>query len=376
MRKVALGILTIAALWSFWSIYGRSPAWQSSELALDLMQPVTADTACARNIVGMQPYMYATDYLGKKHFYEKLHGYFEDAKKNGYFKKNTLVQLPEYLGTWLVIAGEKSSVAQASTINGAMTLMVLSNPIKFAGSFFMHQSESDRFAAGIFRMKAVQMADLYEETFKKLAMEYRVTIDAGSIVLPGPGIKDDHIVVDLSSPLYNTSFIFKPAGTMEPQAIKKSFPIHSEQPFLQAAPVADLPVFDLPIGKTAVLVCADSWYPAAYRQISRSGAAVILVNSYCAGQRTMSQQWKGYDGGETPADVDTADVGRLTEREAWVKYALPGRIGETQAIIGANVFLRGELWDLGTDGQPFFVANGHLLHTAKSNRAGIWNFCF
>jgi predicted amidohydrolase len=305
-----------------------------------------------------------------------MRGYLEEAKKAGYLHSATVVLLPEYLGTWLVTENEKDGVATASTIQSSMTLMVLSNPIKFLGSFFQHQGEQDRFAAGLFRMKAKSMATIYSNTFRKLAREYQVTINAGSIVLPGAHVQDTVIDVREDQPLYNSSFIFYPTGLIDERVVKKSFPIHSELPFITAAPIEDLPLFDLSIGKTAVLVCADSWYPQSYARIASLHADVVLVNSYCAGDQTMSIKWNGYDGIAPPSDIDTLDIRKISERDAWIKYALPGRLAESKAIVGANIFLRGTLWDLGTDGQPFFVAGDRLLDIGKSSRAGIWNFCF
>jgi hypothetical protein len=125
-----------------------------------------------------------------------------------------------------------------------------------------------------------------------------------------------------------------------------------------------------------MLVCADSWYPESYDRINQLNAEVVLVNSYCAGNNTMAANWKGYDGIRMPGDVDSTDVQKIKERDAWEKYALPGRIKNTNAAIGVNVFLRGELWDLGTDGQPFFIKDGQLLEVGKSERGGIWSLCF
>jgi hypothetical protein len=225
-------------------------------------------------------------------------------------------------------------------------------------------------------MKSEAMANIYSEAFKELAKTYQVTINAGSIVLPGPSVLSNEIRVDPTQSLYNTSFIFYPDGEIDTKVIRKSFPIKSELPFVTPYPMDELPVFDLPIGKTAVLVCADSWYPESYNRINELKAEVILVNSYCAGNNTMSAEWKGYDGIRMPNDVDSTDIQKLKEREAWIKYALPGRIKNTHAAIGVNIFLRGELWDLGTDGQPFFIKDGRLLTISPSGRGGIWNLCF
>jgi predicted amidohydrolase len=375
MQKIVLFILFIVALWSVWTFMGRNADWQSSTAYLDHIEQVM-DSVCQRNIVGIQPYMIPSDYLSKRHFHEKLNLYFEAARKEGYFSSKTVVILPEYVGTWLVIAGEKTSVAEAESIQAAMKRIVLSNPLKFLRSWLSDQGEADVVAASIFRMKAGEMAKTYADVFRSLATEYHVTINAGSIVLPDPVIQyRSEIEINTDGPLYNISFMFYSNGTIDEKIVRKSFPISSELPFIQSYPIEQLPVFTLPVGRTAVLVCADSWYPESYARIDSLNADLVLVNSYCAGDGTMDSLWRGYDGGSMPLDVDSTDIGTITEREAWTKYALPGRLKKSNAV-GVNVFLRGELWDLGTDGQPFFVRQGELLSVGSSDRAGIWSICF
>lgn len=369
-----LAVLVI--IWSIWGYYDRSPEWHATEPGIDVTEAVTSDSLCGRNVVGIQPYMVPADYLTGRHFYEKMRSYFEKARSAGYFRGNTVVLLPEYLGTWLVIANEKEGVANAKTVTGAMALIVASNPLKLLRQVFNSNGESDRMAAAIFRMKARSMADLYGSTFIRLAREYGVTINAGSIVLPGPKVEKNTILADLEGPLYNTTFIFHPIGAIDGQIVRKSFPISSELPFVKACPIEELSVYELPVGRTALLVCADSWYPSSYERIASLGAEVVLVNSYLAGDRALKRPWGGYDGGVMPDDVDPTQIGNMTEQEAWVSHALPGRIRASGARVGVNVFLRGNLWDLGTDGQPFFVMDGKLLPVTPSDKGGIWNLCF
>jgi hypothetical protein len=90
----------------------------------------------------------------------------------------------------------------------------------------------------------------------------------------------------------------------------------------------------------------------------------------------MNKLWQGYSGYEEPEGTDLSDIGKITEQDAWEKYALPGQISKTGASYGMNVFLRGDLWDLGTDGQPFVIANGKLLLTKPAEKAGIWMLKF
>jgi hypothetical protein len=186
----------------------------------------------------------------------------------------------------------------------------------------------------------------------------------------------NEIQVDVREPLYNTSFIFTPEGTIHPTVIKKSYPIASELPFVKPFPIDQLKTYNLSFGRTAVLVCADSWYQPSYEAIKRDSAEIILVGSYCAINKAMGLPWRGYDGSDEPADVDTNDIQTISEREAWIKYALPGKIKSTQAKIGVNVFLRGKLWDLGEDGQPIIVRDGEILTVGETEKAGIWNICF
>lgn len=376
MKKFFLFILIVVGLWTIWSSVGRTTDWKEPQGNIEVVESIANDPVCSKNIVGIQPYMVPEDYLSEGHFYEKIKLYFDEAQRAGFFNENTVVLLPEYVGTWLVISGEKTSVAETAHLNKAMTLMVLSNIPKFIRSYFNNNKEQDVFAASLFRMKAMEMARIYSEVFKELASTYQVTINAGSIVLPDPGVNENQININVGGPLYNASFIFYPDGSIDKQLVKKSFPISSEQPFVQACPVTELPVFDLPIGKTSILVCADSWYPEAYEEINRSAAEVILVNSYAAGDNAMAAPWKGYDGSAMPDDVNKNDIGTIKEVDAWKKYALPGRIQSTQAKVGVNVFLRGKLWDLGSDGQPIITDNHQIFKTTQTQQGGIWNFCF
>ena len=374
-KSIFFGVILVS-VWVMWASLGRSVELIEPTIHLDTKEVISTTSTCDRNVVAIQPYMLTEDYTSESHFYEKIKAYFEEASQAGYFNPNTVVLLPEYLGTWLVISGEKGSVSDVRHIKGAMTIMILSNPIKFIQAYLKNVGEDDSFGASLFRMKADEMARIYSEIFIELSTHYNVTIIPGSILLPGPSVMDNKIKVELSKPIYNTSFVFRPTGEIEQQIVKKSFPITSELPLISANPTDELGMYDLPIGKTAVLVCADSWYPESYVQIKKLNAEVVLVNSFSTGNNIMSSKWNGYDGKDEPKDVNQQDIGEISEKEAWVKYALPGRISNSSAVIGVNVFLRGALWDLGSDGQPFFIKNGNLIDSKPSDHAGIWNFCF
>jgi predicted amidohydrolase len=298
------------------------------------------------NLLGMQPYMRREDYASEAAFEQKIRSYFVLAQEKGRINARTVAVLPEYTGTWLVTAGEHPSVYTAATIAQAVRPIVL----RHLGPFLLELArakESDRASAALFRVKAERMAQIYHSVFARLARTFGLTIAAGSIVLPDPRVIDGAVRAGKGA-LYNTAFLFHPDGRADARFARKLYPIEMEKHFTTPNPAADLPVFDTPAGKLGVLVCADSWYPEAYQQIQAQGAELIAVPSASSHGEMWEQPWLGYNGRTAPADVDPSDVGRLTEGEAWGKYALAGRIGGARA--GINVFLYGELWDLAFDG--------------------------
>jgi predicted amidohydrolase len=316
--------------------------------------------------------METSDYLDQETFYRKLELYLHESRKSGLIRPNTIVLLPEYLGTWLVLSGEKHNLAEKETVEEAMTTLILSNIVDFFINF-LRSKEEDKVTAAIFRMKSLEMAEDYFDTFSKLSKDFNCFIAAGSIVLPKPQVVDGGLIIDSSEPLYNSSFIFGPDGKIIGKPILKAFPIDAELPFVQSQTVEELPVFELPMGKTALLICADSWYPEPYAKAEKEKAEIILVPSYLTGENTMKNPWQGYNGSEAPVETDLSDIQKITEWEAWNKYALPGKITKTSAEVGMNVFLRGKLWEMGADGQPLAILKGQALKPTAAERAGIWS---
>jgi predicted amidohydrolase len=377
MTRVILIVVALLFLsWGLWCKMGRLPVHRSPDLVLDVVESLGDSKICDKNIVGIQPFMIVEDYLSADAFETKMDGYLKQAQAAGYLHEKTVVLLPEYLGTWLLLAGEKNMLARQETMGSAMPWLIISNPFRFLSAWWHAGQAQDRLTMALFRMKANEMAQSYHHTFKHLAIHYHTTIVAGSIILPGPTVIRDSIVIDDTRPLYNASFVFMPDGRVAGSPARKVFPTSEELPFLASANASELPVFDLPIGRTAILVCADSWYPAVYEEALRKSAEVVLVPSYCPGAGSMDKPWLGYSGSEAPDDVALTDVGKITEGQAWSTYALEGRLHSSGATIAANVFLHGRLWDLDSDGQSVFMLQGKKQATEPSQRAGIWNLCW
>jgi predicted amidohydrolase len=322
------------------------------------------------NLIGIQPKLFPRDFANEESFYSSIDSYLSQAERSKLFTDRTVVVFPEYIGTWLVVADEKEAVYTAPKLNEALDLMVKSNIGNFLISYLTAPNIKDKMAYSLFMMKSEQMAAIYHRSFSKLANKYQVTIVAGSIILPNPELKNN-LLIPRSGDLYNVTLVYQPKGVAYPQIVKKAFPISDEQPFIKAGKPEDIPVFPLSIGKTAVLICADSWYPQTYQHLDKENTEIIVVPSYCSKENSWSEAWKGYDGANAPNDVNSQDVGNITEEQAWLKYSLANRIKETKARSGINVFLRGKFWDLGSDGFSTMVKDKELIQGLRVKGASI-----
>jgi predicted amidohydrolase len=323
------------------------------------------------NLLGIQPYMVPADYASQASFRTRMAGYLDTAQQKGWLNPRSVVVFPEYTGTWLVAAGEAASVYRATSTTQAMLPLALHRPFAFI-KHLLAASEHDRTTASIFRLKARQAAEIYQSVFGGLARQYGVTIVAGSLILPDPQVQDGAVLAG-RGPLYNVSAVFQPDGRAHPSLVRKAYPISSELPFVCPAQADELPVFDTPAGRLGVLICADSWYPPAYRPLKEGQAEFLAVPSFLSGIDAWERPWGGYDGSPAPPDVDKADAGRLTEGQAWRKYALGGRMHLAGTRCGINVFLHGALWDLGgNSGQSVMIA-GEQARETTSKRAALLN---
>jgi predicted amidohydrolase len=308
------------------------------------------------NLVGIQPFMRQADYCSQAAFTERVRAYLRRAGELGWIGERTIAVLPEHLGTWLVTADERPAVYAATTVAQAMRPLALRHLGPFLVAL-LRAPEKDRAAAALFRVKAPRTAALYSAAFSGLAREFAVTIVAGSVVLPDPAVVDGKVKAGKGA-LYNTSFVFRPDGLADARLSRKVAPIDDELPFTTPARLEDLPVFETPAGKLGVLVCADSWYPEVYQRLKTQRVELVAVPSASSHGEIWEKPWGGYNGRAAPADVNPGDVGRLTEREAWGRYALAARMGSAGARAGINVFLYGDLWDLEFTGGRWRIVCG------------------
>lgn len=325
------------------------------------------------NLLAVQPWMRPMDYAHEEAFYNAFDRSFVEAQRQGLLQDKTIVVFPEYIGTWLVATGEGRPVYTARTMKGAMIALMLSHPLRFGKTVFSSsKSAKDPVKYSLFKMKSRQMAEVYNSVFSRLARDYCVTIVAGSIILPNPTIKDGRLVIG-DGPLQNVTAIYRPDGQADGLLTKKIHLTTDEQEFASGAPTEGPRVYETPAGKLGVMVCADSWFPEAYQNLKNGDAQFVIAPSFFSPDG-FSRPWPGYNGSPNPADVDPNDLGRLTEQEAWNKYALPGRIAASGARFGMIPYFRGTIWDIASNGYVLIVDDGRIAKIKNESQSAIVNF--
>jgi len=370
MKRLMISVLILAVIvagYQVWSHSGRTYDPGPVEAEIGQVAAYGFDTG-GGNLVGIQPYMVPADYTNQQRFLAKLDAYFQKAHEQGCLSSKTVVVLPEYLGTWLVVAGENERVYKTATINDGMLWLAASNLVPF-GRAAISAPADNRIEYALLQMKSQEMAEIYDQVLSSLAQKYRVTIVGGSIVLASPAVRDGHLVSG-EGILYNVSPVYQPNGRAYDQLVFKSFPIVSEQPFLQGKPVEELPVLESPVGRLGVLICADSWFPEAYTAMQQKQAQVVVVPSYI---NTWEAVWDGYSGWPNPPDVDATDLNRLNLKEAWAKYAFAGRLPAAGIADGMLVPLHGQLWDLDFDGAMVLVKDSQAITMPVTDGAAMVN---
>lgn len=370
LRYLIIILSLIIISYNIWSSLDRqAPPIAVQETCSTELEVFGADSGQG-NLIAVEPKLSPIDFASEASFYSKIDGYLKEAEQAKLFTDRTVVVFPEYIGTWLVVADEKESVYTAPTLEEAMTTMIKSNIGNFLISYLSSPNVKNKIAHSLFVLKSEQMAAIYHRTFSRLANKYQISIVAGSILLPNPELKNN-LLVTSSGDLYNVTLVYQPKGIAYPQIIKKVFLTPEEQPFTKAGKLKDIPIFPLPIGKTAVLICTDSWYPESYQHLDKEQAEIIIVPSYCSKENSWSELWKGYNGAKTPNDVDTKDIGAITEEQAWLKYSLAERIKSTKARAGINVFLRGKFWEQGSDGFSIMIKDAKPIQGLRVRGTSI-----
>ncbi|AZF43226.1 Hydrolase, carbon-nitrogen family [Pseudomonas sp. R1-43-08] len=322
------------------------------------------------NLLGIQPELFPADYQSLERLHLKLSAYLQKARELGLINNKTIVVLPEHIGTWLMLGGEKNELYQAPHLRDAMNWLSISNPVQFMRAWISATGEN-RMDDAYLRMKAPGMARDYQVLFGGLAKEFGVTLVAGSIALPNPSVSLGQLQVGHGA-LYNVSLVFAADGLPLGQPQRQLYPIYDERGFIEPGDENIVSVVDTPAGRLGILIGSDSWYPDNYRKLNDQGAQLVAVPAYVTGRDTWDRPWRGFKSVSTPSEVSLKPE-ETSEGEAWRRLTLISQPPISQATAGMSVFLRGQFWDLGSAGQSFLSRNGQLFADGDARGARLLN---
>jgi len=190
------------------------------------------------NLLTIRPQLFPFDYQSPTHLRLVLAAALDAARDAGLLNAQTLVVLPDHIGTWLLATGEKPEFYRARDRLEVRNWLLLGNPL-LAMNVLLRNLDANRLDEALLRMKAEQMAADYQSLFGGLAREYGVTLQAGSILLPEPRIDDDGRLHSGSGPLWNLSLVFGPDGRITGEPFLQDWPWTSVRIPTQRVTVAD-----------------------------------------------------------------------------------------------------------------------------------------
>ncbi|MGE1153384.1 carbon-nitrogen hydrolase family protein [Pseudomonas kitaguniensis] len=373
MRKllaftVSMALVAAVAAYLVWT-QERPVAHYLSDLRITLAVN-EGEPADRGNLLGIQPELFPADYQSLERLHLKLAAYLQKAREQGLINQKTVVVLPEHIGTWLMLSGEKNQLYQAVHLKDAMNWLSASNPLQFARAW-LSATGGNRMDDAYLRMKARGMARDYQVLFGGLAKEFGVTVVAGSITLPNPSVSQGQLQIG-DGALYNASVVFGADGLAVGQPQRQFYPIYDEREFIEPGDENLVSVVDTPAGRLGILIGSDSWYPDNYRKLNEQGAQLVAVPAFVTGRDTWDRPWRGFKSVSTPTEISLKPE-ELSEGDAWHRLTLISQQPISQAAAGMSVFLRGQFWDLGTAGQSFLSSNGQISADRDAHGARLLN---
>jgi hypothetical protein len=373
MRKllaftVTMALVAAVAAYLVWT-QERPVAHYLSDLRITLAVN-EGQPADRGNLLGIQPELFPGDYQSLERLHLKLAAYLQTARDQGLLNEKTIVVLPEHIGTWLMLSGEKNELYQAPHLKDAMNWLSISNPVQFMRAWISATGDN-RMDDAYLRMKAPAMARDYQALFGGLAKEFGVTLVAGSIALPNPSVSQGQLQVGHGA-LYNASLVFAADGLPQGQPQRQLYPIYDERGFIAPGDENTVSVVNTPAGRLGILIGSDSWYPDNYRKLNEQGAQLIAVPAFVIGHDTWDRPWRGFKSVSTPTEISLKPE-ELSEGEAWRRLTLISQQPISQATAGMSVFLRGQFWDLGSAGRSFLSSNGQVFADGDARGARLLN---
>jgi predicted amidohydrolase len=224
-----------------------------------LIQATEADLFAVQPRVGLDEYL---DPLRFAAHHEALADRVDALRAASGGARPGLVVWPEYVATFLVLAGRAREVAGCTTTEQALRRIVTRHPLALAGVMARHRVL--HLAPAVLTMLAPGAHRIWVETFSAIARRLRMWVVAGTGLFPRPsGSEDDAPFVARSAEVFNTSATFAPDGRLVSTTRKVNLvPTQEDVLGLSAASAAELTVIDTDVGQLGTLVCYDGFHEA------------------------------------------------------------------------------------------------------------------
>lgn len=287
-------------------------------------------------LVAVQMTLDLADYWTEEAFEAKIRGQMEAVAAATDPDLPTLVVFPEDVGLMLVVQGMEERLAGIDSIEEAIGTAVRSQLLPLAWTRLIRWKS---WVPALLLRKNQAMAETYFTVFSNMAAEYGVYLVAGSAVLP-PYLIEDGTVQWQRGPqrhvVHNSSYLFGPDGQVIGRQDKVDLIALETEEALSLTPgsVADLQVFDTPLGKIGIAICLDAFSDEIAAHLTDLGAQILVQPS------------------ANPAAWDD------WQQEDWLRSSQLMVAGHGHYAYAINPMMNGPLWDVAFYGQSSIVARG------------------
>ncbi len=286
-------------------------------------------------LVAVQMRWSIDDYATPERFAARVDGLMRRAARRLDPRYPALVVFPEDAGILTVFTGEAEHAKGVTTLEGAVERMVRAH---LPAVLWNRATRRAGWVRGIFLARQETMGRTYLETFSAAARKYGVYLVAGSAPLPdydlpaGGGLP--HRYRPRGGAVYNVSYFFGPDGRILGRQ-KKVHLIDIEGPAgldLTPGRVADLRVFDTPLGRVGIAICLDAFQPDVVNRLQALGAQILVQPSANPAPWSPAQQ---------------AD---------WLNGAWQAVAGRGDFAYAVNPMMTGQVLNLGFFGQSAIIS--------------------
>jgi predicted amidohydrolase len=305
------------------------------------------------NLVAVQAEVSLGPYQSSETFRRWILQLTEEAVK-GLPDGATLVAFPEMIGFPLILTLAEQETLRDTTITQALQRLLK----KHWFSILQHALQYRHLSlSAAFLPFALPAYLAYKHAFAEAAKTFKVTLVAGSSLLPHITEEASRNVHITNPKVYNTSFVFAPTGTLLGRSQKMYLTAGLESRLgLSRGKLSGLHVTQTPVGRLGVPICLDAFYTSVIDHLDGLGAEIVVMPS--ANPLPWDGRWAA-----NPA---------LSEGEAWMQNGLSKQLQNRLSIsYGINPMLVGQVWDIAFEGCSSLIAKTadggtNLLAEAKN----------